>query len=171
MRKISYWRYSAVNRKTLFAALACALLVIGMLGCGTTNNLQTITLTSSGGSGFFNLKGEGGTLQLLATGNYSSGKTRDLTSVVTYSVTVSPDGEVLPTPPLTVTTSLTGLMTAVEPFICTWHDANPDLTKPPAWELTGSYKVTATFGGITSQPVYVGVGSAAGDGPSGACGP
>ncbi len=37
MRKISYWRYSAVNLKTLFAALACALLVFSMLGCGTSN--------------------------------------------------------------------------------------------------------------------------------------
>ena len=58
MRKISYWRYSAVKRKTLFAALACALLVFSMLGCGTTNHLQSITLTpAAGGSGLFNIKG------------------------------------------------------------------------------------------------------------------
>jgi hypothetical protein len=61
MRKISYWRYSAVNLKTLFAALACALLVFSMLGCGTTKHLQSITLApASGGSGLFNVKGIGG---------------------------------------------------------------------------------------------------------------
>jgi hypothetical protein len=47
MRKISYWRYSAVNLKTLFAALACALLVFSMLGCGATNHLQSIQLSKS----------------------------------------------------------------------------------------------------------------------------
>src|ERR1700686_4607673 len=69
MRKISYWRYSAVNLKTLFAALACALLVFSMLGCGTTNHLQSITLGASlingvppsGQAGFFTLQGNGGT--------------------------------------------------------------------------------------------------------------
>jgi hypothetical protein len=91
MRKISYWRYSAVNLKTLFAALACALLVFSVLGCGTTNHLQSITLTpASGGSGLFNVKGIGG-IQSVATGNYSSGKTKDLTNVVTYSVVPDPN--------------------------------------------------------------------------------
>src|SRR6266481_10026422 len=47
MRKISYWRYSAVKRKTLFAALACALLAFSMLGCGTTNHLQSVQLSTS----------------------------------------------------------------------------------------------------------------------------
>src|ERR1039458_7176174 len=47
MRKISFWRYSAVNRKNLFAALACALLVFSLLGCGATNHLQSIQLSSS----------------------------------------------------------------------------------------------------------------------------
>src|SRR5712692_8993209 len=87
MRKISYWRYSAVNLKTLFAALACALLVFSMLGCGTTNHLQSITLPPAARRiCLFNIKGIGGTLQLVATGNYSSGKTKDLSNVVTYSV-------------------------------------------------------------------------------------
>src|SRR6202158_1790019 len=65
MRKISYWRYSAVNRKTLFPALACALLVFSMLGCGTTNHLQSVTLGASlvngvpvsSQAGFFSLQG------------------------------------------------------------------------------------------------------------------
>jgi hypothetical protein len=173
MRKISYWRYSAVKRKTLFAALACALLAFSMLGCGTTNHLQSITLTpASGGSGLFNIKGIGGTLQLVATGNYSSGKTKDLTNVVTYSVVPDPTGKIVPpAPPSTVTMSPTGLMTAVEPAICLWTDTNPDLTKTPTWMLTGDYIVTATFQGVTSQQAFVAVASASGNGPNGTCGP
>jgi hypothetical protein len=173
MRKISYWRYSAVNLKTLFAALACALLVFSMLGCGTTNHLQSITLTpASGGSGLFNVKGIGGTLQLVATGNYSSGKTKNLTSEVTYSVVPDPTGQIVPpAPPSTVTMSPTGLMTAVEPAICLWTDTTLDLTKPPTWALTGDYIVTASFQGVTSQQAFVAVASAVGNGPGGACGP
>src|SRR5271157_2607726 len=70
MRKISIWRYSAVNRKTLFAALACALLVLSLLGCNalqTTNKLQTIQITpSSSDKNGFNLFGKGATVQLVA---------------------------------------------------------------------------------------------------------
>src|SRR4029077_15054755 len=85
MRKISYWRYSAVNLKTLFAALACALLVFSMLGCGTTNHLQSVQLSTSKASevpmGTLDLKGVGGTLQLYAWGNYSSGTQKLLNNV------------------------------------------------------------------------------------------
>jgi len=91
MRKIPFWRYLAVTRKTLFAASICALLVFS-LGCGNTNKLQSITLTAAlingvaptGQSGFVTLQGNGGTIQLLATGMYTNGKTKDLTGVVTY---------------------------------------------------------------------------------------
>jgi hypothetical protein len=162
-----------VNRKNLFAALACALLAFTMLGCNalqTTNHLRSITLTPSGG-GLFNLKGIGGTLQLVATGTYSNSQTKDLTNLVTYTVTPDPNGIALPAPPLTVTMSPTGLMTAVEPAVCTWHDTQTDLTKPAVWVVTGSYIVTASFQGITSQQAFVTVASAVGDGPGGACGP
>jgi len=166
-----------VKRTTFFAALACTLLIL--LGCGTTNHLQTITLSVAGG-GLFNLQGEGGTLQLVATGNYSSGNTFDLTNKATYTVT--PDGfylaadgftEIpLPDPPQTVTINNTGLMTAVDPFVCTWYNNEPDNTKTPKWSIVGSYKVVATFGGITSQPVYVAVASAVVGGQNnGLCGP
>jgi hypothetical protein len=171
-----------VNRKTFITALGCALLATTLLGCGGSNKLQSITLGIDGNSGLFNVAGIGGTLQLKATGNYSSTKTHDLTNVVTYSVV--PDGDYviddgagnvqffpLPSPPMTVTMSPTGLMTAVDPFVCTWQNLQPDPTKPPSWVLAGSYKVTATFQGITSQPVFVGVASAAGPPPTGACGP
>jgi hypothetical protein len=164
-----------VKRKPFFAALLCALLATTLLGCGATNKLQSITLTIAGQSGTFNLQGIGGTLQLKATGTYSSAKTKDLTNKVTY--TVVPDGTdvfgaALNSPPLTVTMSPTGLMTAVDPAVCTWENLEQDDTKPPVWVLDGSYKVTASFGGITSQPVFVSVASAAGLGPpAGACGP
>jgi hypothetical protein len=162
-----------VKRKTLFAALACALLVFSMLGCGTTNHLQSITLTpAAGGSGLFNIKGIGGTLQLVATGNYSSGKTQDLSHRVIYSVIPDPRGPVVPpAPPSTVTMSPTGLMTAVDPPICLWTDTTADPTKPPTWALTGDYIVTASFQGVTSQQTFVAVASATGNGPGGACGP
>src|SRR4030081_2931025 len=151
MRKISYWRFSAVKRKTLFAALACALLVFSMLGCGTTNHLQSITLSAKASTttgGFYNLVGEGGTLQLVATGNYSSTNHHDLTNVVNYSVTPIGtevnNGTALAAPPNTITLSPTGLLTAVTPFVCTWEDVSPDPTKF-AWFLTGSDTITATI--------------------------
>src|SRR5271154_2206385 len=92
--KISLWRYSAVNRKTLFAALACALLAFSMLGCGTTNDLQSIQLSNSNTSatppGTIDLFGEGGQAQLYAWGNYSSGKQKLLTDVgVTYNIAIT----------------------------------------------------------------------------------
>jgi hypothetical protein len=172
-----FWRYSAVTRKNFLAALGCALLTISLLGCGGSNKLQSITLGIGGNGGFFNLAGIGGTLQLKATGNYSNSKTKDLTNVVTYSVVA--DGNYLDgtglhplnAPPLTMTLSPTGLMTAVDPAVCTWKNVEADPTKDPIWALTGSYKVTVTFQGITSQPIYVGVASSVGVDPSGTCGP
>jgi len=173
----------AVNRKTILAALACALLAFCMLGCGTTNHLQTITLTAAGNTGTFNVKGIGGTLQLVATGNYSSGKTFDLTNMVTYKVIVDPVhnvdafGDTL-IPPCatpcnvagqgTLEYSVTGLFTAVQPATCTYVDVAgiipPATTAPaPAWALSGDYMVTASFEGITSQPVFVGVASSVGN--------
>jgi len=192
MRKISFWRYSAVKRKTLFAALACALLAFSMLGCGNTNNLQSITLSArlingvapATQSGFFTLAGNGGTIQLLATGNYSSSKTKDLTNEVTYTMIVDPVngvdafGDSLPAPPQTAQISVTGLITAVEPATCSWVDVSPDPTKP-AWFYSGDYEVTVTFQGVKSQPVYIPVASSAGNpnynginnNPSEQCGP
>jgi len=161
-----------VNRKRLVTALGCALLATSLLGCGGSNKLQSITLGIGGTGGFFNLAGIGGTLQLKATGNYSNSKTKDLTNVVTYAVVpegVDSTGAALNPPPMTVTMSPTGLMTAVEPAVCTWHNQEPDPTKPAIWVLSGSYKVTVSFQGVTSQPIFVAVASAAL--PTGACGP
>jgi hypothetical protein len=178
-----------VNRKSLFTALACALLVFSMLGCGTSNKLQSITLGASlingvaptGQSGFFSLNGLGGTIQLQAIGNYSDSKTRDLTNVVTYKMTVDPINNVddqdntLPAPPQTAQISVTGLVTATDPAVCTWVNVAVPPATTPSWAYVGDYVVTVTFQGITSQPVYIPVASASGiassTNPTGACGP
>jgi len=185
MRKISFWRYSAVTRKTLFAALACALLVFSMLGCGTTNHLQSVTLGASlvngvppsGQAGFFTLQGNGGTIQLAATANYSNGKPQTLHGQgLTYTVAVDPVNNVdafgnTLLPPCngpctssaqgTVEISPTGLVTAVDPATCTWVDIGTAST--PAWFYSGAYVVTASYQGVTSQPVYIPVASSAGN--------
>lgn len=162
-----------ITRTKLVVALAMALSFIGLLGCGTTNHLQTITLSSGNASGTFNVHGIGGTLQLKATGNYSSSKTKDLSNVVTYTMIVDPShGVGLSAPPLTAQINATGMITAVEPAVCTWTNLNAsDLTKDAAWVLDADYMVVAKFEGVTSQPVFVGIGSAAGISKDGSCGP
>jgi hypothetical protein len=204
MRKISFGRYLAVNRKTLFTVLAGALLAVSMLGCGATNHLKSIQLTAAlingvaptGQSGTVTLSGFGGTIQLLATGTYSGGKTTDLTKVVTYSVIVDPNntsngsgGTLLPPcqapscpsptgPPYTngtVEYNSTGLITAVDPEACTFVNSAPSTSTVPAWSYVGDYIITATYDGVTSQPFYVPIASAVGvvspSNTSGACGP
>lgn len=158
--------------KKLVIALSIALVFIGLLGCGTSNHLQTITLTSGNTGGTFNVQGIGGTLQLKAIGNYSSGKTKDLTNVVTYTMIPDPNGVPLPAPPLTAEINATGMITAVDPAVCTWTNLNAsDLTKDAAWVLNGDYIIVAKTQGVTSQPVFVGIGSAAGISKDGSCGP
>lgn len=166
-----------MKRTNILAAFLLALLLISS-GCGTSDSVKSITLTATGASsgGFFNLVGEGGTLQLAATANYNSGKAVPVTNSVTYTVTplcCDLAGGDLAAPPNTATINATGLMTAVTPFDCTWTDlpiASPP-TSPANWSLTGSYQIVATYKGMASQPVFVGVGSADGNGPGGACGP
>jgi hypothetical protein len=67
------------------------------------------------------------------------------------------------------------LLTAVPPFICTWQNGNAPPATTPAWGLSGSYSVTATYKGFISPPVFVAVASEAGinngSNPTGACGP
>jgi len=206
MQKISFWRYSAVNWKTFFAALACALLVFSMLGCGTSNKMQSIQVQAklingqppSGQTGFINLVGNGGTIQLEAIAVFSSSKTKDISNQVTWNVVVDPahgmdafGNTLLPpcTAPCqtagegTVEYNNTGLITAVEPATCTWIDIVPLDQKgnpqTPSWFYTGDYMVTVSFTGITSQPVFIPVASSGGNqfyngqenNPSGACGP
>src|SRR5262249_23031237 len=167
MQKKFLRRYPAVTRKPFLTALLGVLVAVTLLGCGGSNKLQTITLSIGGNGGTFNLQGIGGTLQLKATGNYNSTKTHDLTHVVTYTIVFHRDNHVDPfrnpllPPPQTVTLNTTGLLTAVEPATCSWVDISPDPEKP-AWFISGDYMITATFDGVTSQPVFVAVASSAG---------
>lgn len=183
-----------MKRTNIFAALGCSLLVFCLVGCGSTNKLESITLTASlingvpptGQSGIYNLQGDSSTIQLQAMGQYSNNKTVDLTNKVTYTVIVDPnytktyqDVALLPpcqspscpvpsTPPFTEGTvqySNTGLITAVEPAVCTW------VQQGTGWFFQGAYQVTASIAGITSQPVTIPVASASGPGTNGECGP
>ena len=162
-----------------------------MLGCGafkgSTNHLQSVTLGASlvngvpptGQAGFFDLRGDGGTIQLMATANYTNGTAVLLHgSEVIYTVIIDPNhtmdayGNAL-LPPCygpcpqngtqgTVEISPTGLVTAVEPATCTWVDPVP-LPGTASWFFVGAYQVTVSYQGITSQPVYIPVASSAGD--------
>jgi hypothetical protein len=188
MRKISFWRYSAVNRQTLFTALACALLLFSMLGCGISNKLQSIQLSVSSATetpgSSLDLVGIGGTKQLYVWGNYSNGKHLLLNNRdAAFQVVLTPGssawtgtlGDPNANPAQTVQLSPNGLLTAVTPFACSWfNNAVPPATKP-AWSVIGTYTVTATYSGFTSPPAYVAVASAAGipdsTNPTGACGP
>ena len=151
-----------------------AVVAFSLSSCGGTpaiGNLRSITLSSTPST---NLKGTGGLVQLHALGVYSTGNTQDITRRVTFAVvpTGTDDlGNPLPAPPNTMTLNPTGLATAVAPFVCTWVDTNPAAT-PPVWAIQGSYQVTASYNGITSQPVFITVASAVGNtDPKGACGP
>jgi len=198
MRKIFLWRYSAVNRTTLFTALICALLVFSMLGCGSTKKLQSVQLSTSSTSetstSGLNLAGISSNLQLYAWANYSNGKSVLIHGdEVTWQIVLDPIynvdafGNLLPPPPQVVQLSTTGLATAVDPAYCTWVDtaevtqANP--TPTPAWAESGTYDVTATFQGMVTAPVAIAVADTGGspsyppgsstnvNNPSGLCGP
>jgi hypothetical protein len=152
-------------RHTKLIAAAVLALSVAMSGCGTSDYLQSVQITSTGASagGFFNLAGQDGTVQLVVNAVYHSGKTVAVTDSATFSVTpVGVDanfGDPLPAyGPTTVPIDTTGLMTAVV-SLCTWdNDANPP-TGTPVWVYTGYYQVTATYRGMVSQPTAIGVGS------------
>jgi hypothetical protein len=187
-----------VKCKHILAALGCALLALTTVGCGAfkgdTNHLQSITLDVSlingvpptGQSGFVTLVGNGGTIQLQPMGNYGGGVAKDLTRMATFNVSVDPlaDVDAFDNPLLqpcfgpcpnpfdgvhgTVEWDATGLVTAVEPAVCTFVDTaplDPVTGKPvtPSWAYTGDYVVTATYAGVTSQPVYIPVASSTGN--------
>jgi hypothetical protein len=197
MRKISFWRYLAVNRTTLFAALSCALLVFSLLGCGavkgSTNHLQSVQLSISSSvespGNTINLTGIGGTSQLYVWGNYSNGKSQLLSGEgIQYHIVLTPGsqystlespytqlGDPNANPAGTIQMSSTGLLTAVTPFACTWGNSAVPPATSPAWGVIGSYTVTITTQGMTSQPAYVVVSSEGGitdtTNPTGECGP
>ncbi len=151
-----------------------AVTAFSLSSCGGTpaiGNLRSITLMSSPST---NLVGTGGTVQLQAIGVYSTGNSQDITRRVTFAATpVGTDdlGNPLPAPPNTATINVTGLVTAVAPFVCSWVDTTPG-GATANWAVSGSYQITATYKNITSQPVFISVASAAGNtDPKGGCGP
>ncbi|MGO9864858.1 MAG: hypothetical protein ACLPLR_14690 [Terriglobales bacterium] len=178
-----------MNRKTLFALLACALLGFSMLGCGTTKHLQSIQLSTSNQvaapPGTLDLTGIGAQIQLYPWGNYSNGSQKLLTNVpVAYQIVGSGDAidpsddlpYALSDPPQTVEISTNGLLTAVQPAACTFYNTAVAPATSPAWALVGTYTVTATQSGFTSPPVFVAMASAEGypdptTNPTGECGP
>lgn len=164
------------------SVLVTLLITVGLLttSCGTSDSVKSLTLSTVGASsgGFFNLVGADGTLQLIVTDNYRSGKTIISTNESTFTVTtVGADQSGVPLPaygPTTVPISNTGMMTAIAP-LCTWVDLPDPKTglpqTPPVWAYTGYYQVVAHHDGMTSQPVAIGVGSLESNSPTGGCGP
>lgn len=162
-----------------FLAVVAVALSLFASGCGTSDYVQSVSIsatTASVGGGVYDLVGWGGTLQLVVSANYHSGKSVPITNSVVYTVTpqgTDYTGAELEAPPNTVTINTTGMMTAVDPTVCTWVNENPT-GSTPSWFLSGSYQVVATYNGMASQPVFVGVASAAGSPDQttpGACGP
>jgi hypothetical protein len=178
--EISRGGFFTVKRTSVLVTL---LISVGLLttSCGTSDSVRSLTLSTNAASsgGFFNLVGADGTLQLVVTDNYRSGKTVISTNQATFTVTtVGSDQDHFPLPPYgpdSVPISTTGLMTAVGP-LCTWVDLDDPKTgdpqSPPVWAYTGYYQVVAHHDGLDSQPVAIGVGSLVSDtSPVGGCGP
>jgi len=175
--------------KTIFAALACALLALTLVSCGVvkgqTNDLQSIQISTSNKSevpmSAQNLPGITNTIQLYAWGNYSNGKAVLLNDRggVTWSIVLDPVynedafGFSLPDAfsasgtPQVVQLSSTGLLTAIDPAVCTWFDvaAIPPAggTPPPTWVISGQYDVTVSYSGLTSPFVAVALSDTGGD--------
>ena len=166
--------------------LAALLGVVTLLttSCGVGDKIGSVSITGVGATGgTINLVGLGGTLQLKVTANYTSGKQIDETNFATYTIT--PEGTYpvwdntgkvvgsvpLASPPQTVTLNKTGMVTAVDPAVCTW--VNLGTLQTPGWAYTGDYMITATYRGFTSQPIFIPVASAASgaDNTNGQCGP
>lgn len=156
----------------ILAALLVALSLIST-GCGTSDYVQSVQVTPS----FNNLAGADSTVQLTANEIYHSGKSVPITTSVVW--TAAPFGQDANTGadlpangPGIVPINGTGLMTAEDPSMCTWNNmANPP-TGTPIWVYTGYYNVTATYNGMVSQPVAIGVGAAVSlSSAVGGCGP
>ena len=170
MQKIFFWRYLAVNRKNLFAPLACALLVFSMLGCGVTDHLQSITLSNSNtvptsGNGF--VLYTNGPVQMYVWGTYSSGKQVLLYgNHPAFQIASTPDGS-------------PGFgfgnpnATPVDPAACSFVNVALPTATSPAFESVTWYTVTSTYLGFTTPPGSVYLATAGGvvstSNPSGEC--
>jgi hypothetical protein len=173
-----------VKRTSILATLLIAISLFST-SCGTGDKIGSVAMQVVGsGTGTVNLAGLGGTLQLQVLAVYTSGKQIDETNFATYTVT--PEGfywtydnagnelaqVTMPAPPQGITLNKTGMLTAVDPGICSWVNLGSSSTSA-AWAFTGDYMVTATYRGFTSNPVFIPVASAASgaNNTNGACGP
>ena len=162
-------REALVKRTALFVSLVA---VMGLASCGSYK-LRTLDLAVVSNANLaapcgtaVDLKGLGGCVKLQATGNYSNFTSKDLTNRVTYQIAITAGSIAMPTPPAGATVDATGMVTATIPGVCTWTQTSAN---PVTWATVGTYQLTATFGNVTSNPVYLPVASAAGG--AGACGP
>jgi hypothetical protein len=188
-----------VKRLKGLTTILCVAVLISMSGCGTSDSIKSLLLTSTGSnnSGFYNLVGQDGTIQLKVYAVYNSGKMIDVTNASTWTMVpigcvvdpvngtdadpCAPEDEALPAAgPNTITINPTGMATGIAP-ICTWFDlivttgTPPNTVTAPAnpaqWVYTGFYQTTATYRNFTSQPVAIGVGVTVSNSPNGGCGP
>ncbi len=166
--------------------LAALLGVVTILttSCGVGDKIGSVSVSAVGiTGGTINLAGLGGTIQLKVTANYTSGKQIDETNFATYTVTnegfyysYDSNGDpttqnAMPTSPATLTINKTGMLTAVDPAVCSW--VNLGTLQTPAWAYTGDYMIVAHYRGFTSQPIYIPLASAASgeNNTDGQCGP
>jgi hypothetical protein len=170
-----------VKRSTILGVLMLATLPFLTSSCGNSDKIASVSISSAGETGTINLYGLGATMQLQVLANYTSGKWVDETNYATYTVTAEgyyTDWSTninypMPTSPLTLTVNNTGMVTAVDPAVCSWQSAIQNNTGNTGWAYTGWYEITATYRGFTSQPIDIPVASAANGQPteSGQCGP
>ena len=170
-----------MKRTNILAALLVACRS-SQRGCGTSDYVQSVTLSSTGATsgGFSISRASTARFSFKPPRTTIAARAVPVTDSVTFTVTtVGVDDEGNPLPaygPITVPINKTGLMQAVG-SLCTWTDlpsgSPPAIPTPPQynWVLDGYYQVIASYNGMASNPVGVGVGSAAGDAPDGTCGP
>lgn len=166
-------------KRTSILAVFPIILALILSGCGTSDSVKSISLTGANSFGYFEVYGEGGTMQMTVTAVYNSGKQVDVTNQSTFAVTPigTQDDEVssLPvpsstTPPSTIEISNTGLVTAVTPFICTFVVTSAAGVTPITYAVAGSYQIVATYKGMSSNAQYLPIASAAMSGPTAVAG-
>jgi hypothetical protein len=176
--RIEFTRRIFQVKRTSFLAVFLVALALISTGCGTSDYLESVTVSAAGADpgGTYNLAGVDATLQLQVNANYHSGKSVNVTDSVTYTVTTqgqdANNGQPLPAyGPTTVPINTTGLMTAVE-YLCTWQNTATGATATPVWVLTGNYNIVANYRNRVSPPIGVGVGSEVdATSTTGGCGP
>lgn len=164
-----------MKRTLFFATLVLSAAALLTTSCGTGDKINSVSMTVAGTTSTVNLVGLGGTLQLQVLANYTSGKFIDETQFATYTITAEGfdwNGNAMPTPPLGAAIDASGMVTATEPGVCSWFSTT-GTTGNTGWAMTGWYKITATYRGFTSNPVFIPLASAASgqSGVSGQCGP